>query len=75
MVTLRISAINFLLTLTFGLVSALLRLSDSLLARALVRGYLELMAATYLVFEVWITVTALSLALERGEKYLRRSEA
>jgi polar amino acid transport system permease protein len=44
---------------------------------------MELMAATYLVFEVWITVTALylvltlslSLALERVEKYLRRSEA
>jgi polar amino acid transport system permease protein len=44
---------------------------------------MELMASTYLVFEVWITVTALylvltlslSLALERVEKYLRRSEA
>jgi polar amino acid transport system permease protein len=44
---------------------------------------MELMAATYLTFEVWITVTALyliltltlSLALERVEKYLRRSEA
>jgi polar amino acid transport system permease protein len=44
---------------------------------------MELMAATYLTFEVWITVTvlylvltlSLSLALERVEKYLRRSEA
>jgi polar amino acid transport system permease protein len=43
---------------------------------------MELMAATYLTFEVWITVTALyfiltlslSLALGRVEKYLRRSE-
>jgi len=44
---------------------------------------MELMAATYLTFEVWITVTvlylvltlSLSVALERVEKYLRRSEA
>jgi polar amino acid transport system permease protein len=44
---------------------------------------MELMSATYLIFEVWIVVTALyllltlslSLALERWEIHLRRSEA
>ena len=44
---------------------------------------MELMAATYLTFEVWITITALylcltlflSLAVERLEIFLRRSEA
>ena len=44
---------------------------------------MELMAATYLIFEVWITITVLyliltlflSLAVERLEIYLRRSEA
>jgi len=44
---------------------------------------MELMAATYLTFEVWITITvlyllltlSLSLGVERLEVYLRRSEA
>jgi polar amino acid transport system permease protein len=44
---------------------------------------MELMSATYLIFEVWITITALyfiltlslSLVVERIEIYLRRSEA
>ncbi len=44
---------------------------------------MELMAATYLTIEVWLTITALyllltlslSLGLERLEIYLRRSEA
>jgi polar amino acid transport system permease protein len=44
---------------------------------------MELMSATYLIFEVWTTITALyliltlsfSLAVERLEIYLRRSEA
>ncbi|MEJ2724023.1 MAG: amino acid ABC transporter permease [Deltaproteobacteria bacterium] len=44
---------------------------------------MELMSATYLIFEVWITITALylvltlslSLAVERLEIHLRRSEA
>lgn len=44
---------------------------------------MELMSATYLTFEIWITVTvlyltltlSLSLAVERIEIYLRRSEA
>jgi polar amino acid transport system permease protein len=44
---------------------------------------MELMSATYLIFEVWITITALyfiltlslSLSVERLEIYLRRTEA
>jgi polar amino acid transport system permease protein len=44
---------------------------------------MELMSATYLIFEVWITITllylvmtvSLSLAVSRLENYLRRSEA
>jgi polar amino acid transport system permease protein len=44
---------------------------------------MELMSATYLIFEVWITITvlylvltlSLSLAVSRIENYLRRSEA
>jgi polar amino acid transport system permease protein len=44
---------------------------------------MELMSATYLIFEVWITITvlyliltlSLSLVVSRVENYLRRSEA
>jgi len=44
---------------------------------------MELMSATYLTFEIWITITglylmltlSLSLVVERFEVYLRRSEA
>jgi polar amino acid transport system permease protein len=44
---------------------------------------MELMSATYLIFEVWITITilylvltlSLSLGVGRLETYLRRSEA
>jgi polar amino acid transport system permease protein len=44
---------------------------------------MELMSATYLIFEVWIVITtlyliltlSLSLAIERWEIHLRRSEA
>jgi polar amino acid transport system permease protein len=44
---------------------------------------MELMSATYLTFEVWITITglylmltlSLSLVVERLEIYMRRSEA
>jgi len=57
LVTLEISALALICTLILGLTAALYRLSASFTARTLARGYLELMSATYLTFEVWITIT------------------
>jgi polar amino acid transport system permease protein len=54
MVTLRITAISLILTFLFGLVTALLRLSDSFLARILARGYLELIRNTPLLVQLFV---------------------
>jgi polar amino acid transport system permease protein len=54
MVTLRITAISLILTFAFGLLTALLRLSDSFLARTLARGYLELIRNTPLLVQLFV---------------------
>ncbi len=64
MVTLRITAISLLLTLTFGLVSALLRLSDSFLARALARAYLESIRNTPLLVQLFVIYFVLAPILD-----------
>ena len=54
LVTLEIAAWGFVLTLLIGLVTALLRLSDSLAGRALANAYLEIVRNTPLLVQVSI---------------------
>ncbi|MFZ7110253.1 MAG: amino acid ABC transporter permease [Desulfatiglandales bacterium] len=53
MVTLRISGLSLVLAFVFGLMTALFRLSDSFLAKALARGYLELIRNTPLLVQLF----------------------
>ena len=53
MVTLRITAISLVLAFAVGLVTALLRLSHSFLAKALARGYLEIIRNTPLLVQLF----------------------
>jgi len=46
MVTFRITGVSLLLAFTFGLVTALFRLSNSFVAQVLARGYMELIRST-----------------------------
>jgi polar amino acid transport system permease protein len=64
MVTLRITAISLILTFAFGLVTALLRLSNSFLARTLARGYLELIRNTPLLVQLFVIYFVLSPILD-----------
>jgi polar amino acid transport system permease protein len=52
-ITLQISGISLVLAFTFGLVAALLRLSDSFVARSLARIYLELVRNTPLLVQIF----------------------
>jgi polar amino acid transport system permease protein len=52
-VTLRICSWSLLLSALFGLVTALLRMSDSFVGRALARGYLELIRNTPLLVQLF----------------------
>jgi polar amino acid transport system permease protein len=52
MVTFRITAVSLVLCFAFGLVSALMRLSDSFMARALARGYVEVIRNTPLLVQL-----------------------
>ena len=51
--TFRITAWGLVLSMTIGLVTALLRLSDSFLARIVARGYLELIRNTPLLVQIF----------------------
>ena len=53
MVTFRITAWSLLLALVFGLMTALLRLSDSVVGRIVARGYLELIRNTPLLVQIF----------------------
>ena len=53
MMTFRITAWGLVLSMTIGLVTALLRLSDSLFARIVARGYLELIRNTPLLVQIF----------------------
>ena len=53
MVTFRITAWSLVLAMVFGLVTALLRLSDSFIARIVARGYLELIRNTPLLVQIF----------------------
>ncbi len=63
-VTLHITAVSLILAFAFGLVSALLRLSDSLLARGVARGYLELIRNTPLLVQLFFIYFVLSPIFE-----------
>lgn len=52
-ITLKISGIGLVLAFTFGLLTALLRLSDSFVARSLARLYLELVRNTPLLVQIF----------------------
>jgi polar amino acid transport system permease protein len=52
-ITLKISALSLVLAFVIGLVSALLRLSDSWLGRVLARGYLEIIRNTPLLVQLF----------------------
>jgi len=52
-VTLEITGVSLILAFSFGLISALCRLSDSYLARMIARGYLELIRNTPLLVQLF----------------------
>ena len=52
--TLRISAISLVLAFVIGLLTALLRLSDSLVGRALARAYLEVIRNTPMLVQLFV---------------------
>jgi len=53
MVTFHITGFSLVLTLVFGMVTALMRLSDSFVARIVARGYLELIRNTPLLVQIF----------------------
>lgn len=67
LITLKISAVSLIFTLGLGLITALLRLSDSIIGRALARGYIELIRNTPLLVQIYILYFVLGpiLDLER----------
>ncbi len=52
-VTVKITALAFVLAFAIGLATALMRLSSSILGRALARGYLELIRNTPLIIQIF----------------------
>lgn len=63
MVTLEISAYGMVLTLVIGLITALLRLSDSFAGRVLARSYLEVIRNTPLLVQLYLFYFVLSPVL------------
>lgn len=59
-VTLQITAVSFVLAFTIGLITALCRLSDSVLARTVARAYLELIRNTPLLVQLFFIYFVLS---------------
>ena len=65
--TLEISAVSLVLSFAIGLVTALLRLSDSVVGRAIARAYLEVIRNTPLLVQLFFTYFILApiIGLER----------
>jgi polar amino acid transport system permease protein len=59
-VTLEITAVSFVLAFTIGLITALCRLSGSVMARMVARGYLELIRNTPLLVQLFFMYFVLS---------------
>ncbi len=64
MVTIRITAISLVLAFIFGLTSAIMRLSHSILARTIARGYLEIIRNTPLLVQLFFIYFVLSPVLD-----------
>ncbi|MGF1786067.1 amino acid ABC transporter permease [Photobacterium swingsii] len=54
LVTLKISAVSLIFTLIIGLVTALMRLSDSIVGRGIARSYIELIRNTPLLVQIYL---------------------
>ncbi|MBW1710047.1 MAG: amino acid ABC transporter permease [Deltaproteobacteria bacterium] len=66
MTTFRITAFSLILTLIFGLLSALMRLSDSFVARIVARGYIELIRNTPLLVQIFFIYFVIAPVLGIG---------
>ena len=64
LVTFRITAISLVLAFFFGLVTALLRLSNSFLGKILARGYVEIIRNTPLLVQLFFIYFVLSPVFE-----------
>jgi polar amino acid transport system permease protein len=64
LVTFRITGVSLVLAFTFGLVTALLRMSSSFTARAIARAYLELIRNTPLLIQLFLIYFVLSPIFE-----------
>ena len=62
--TLRITGISLILAFVFGLITALLRLSNSFIGKALSRGYLEIVRNTPLLVQLFFIYFVLSPVFE-----------
>jgi polar amino acid transport system permease protein len=64
MVTFRVSGVSLFLAVLFGLVTALFRLSNAFVARAMARGYIELVRNTPLLVQLFFIYFVLSPILD-----------
>ena len=64
LITIRITAVSLLLAFVFGLTAALMRLSRSLLARIIARGYLEIIRNTPLLVQLFFIYFVLGPVLD-----------
>ena len=64
MVTFKITGVSLLLSFSFGLIAALLRLSNSFMARTLARGYIELIRNTPLLVQLFFIYFVLGPVLD-----------
>jgi len=64
MVTFKITAVSLLLSFSFGLIAALFRLSNSFMARALARGYIEMIRNTPLLVQLFFIYFVLGPILD-----------
>jgi polar amino acid transport system permease protein len=69
MVTFRITAGSLVLAMIFGLVTALLRLSDSFVARTIARGYIEIIRNTPLLVQIFFLYFVLAPVLGLNRFY------
>lgn len=54
MVTLKISSISLICTVVIGFITALLRMSNSIIGRGLARGYIEVIRSTPLLVQIYL---------------------
>ena len=64
MVTVRITSVSLVLAFAFGLVTAIFRLSNSIMARALARGYMEAIRNTPLLVQIFFIYFVLGPVLD-----------